>query len=66
MILIVELTDGQMIIEEVRTIKKKECQIEYYRKSYYQGEFHSIECESIKIAKVLSEGKEIVIHNSSV
>lgn len=65
MILIVELKDGQMIVEEVRTVKKKEYQIEYYRKSYYSGESNSIACESIKTAKVLSEGKEIVIYTSN-
>ena len=65
MILIVELTNGQMIIEEVRTVKKKEYQIEYYRKSYYSEEFHSVVYESIKTAKILSEGKEIVVFTSS-
>ena len=63
MVLVLEYKDGDIVAEEVRTVKRSEGEILFNRAKYYPGEDHDVEEDMLKSAYIIKSGIKIPLYN---
>lgn len=60
--LVLEYKDGDIIVEEVRTVMKKNGKVIFNRAKFYPGDDHIVEEDLLKSAYIIKSGIRISIY----